>query len=96
VISSDNQTTVTINVDSNTKYYQVPLGKVESDVKGIVTQDNNQAKKAGKTPSSVATDLRKAHVPANWRDNLGWLATFDSSTQFSRYPGRRQGYCQNY
>ena len=27
--------------------------------------------------------MKRAHIPANWRDNLGWLDTFDTGSQFS-------------
>ena len=78
-----NQAPVTINVDQNTKYYQMSMGKAQSYVNTTVAPDNRQAQKAGKAQPSKANDLKNAHIPANWRDNLGWLDTFDTSTQFS-------------
>lgn len=83
VVQNGTQAPVTINVDSNTKYYEIPLGKAQADINNTVAQDNKKAQKAGKPQPTRASDLRNAHIPANWRDNLGWLSTFDTGTQLS-------------
>jgi hypothetical protein len=83
VVQNGSQAAVTINVDQNTKYYLIPMGKAEADVNSIIAKDNKQAQSAGKALPSKATDLRNAHIPANWRDNFGWLDTFDTGTKFS-------------
>jgi hypothetical protein len=62
---------VTITVDSNTKYYLIPVGKADSYVNNKVAQDKNAQSRAEK--------LKSLHIPANWRDNLGFLDTFGQS-----------------
>ena len=82
-VQNGNQPEVTVNVDGNTKYYQMNMGKARADVNNTVTRDNQQARRNGRPLPSRANDLKRAHIPANWRDNLGWLDSFDTGSQFS-------------
>ncbi len=77
------QASVTINVDQSTKYYQISMGKAQADVNTTIAQDNRQAQRVGKPLPTRANDLKNAHIPANWRDNLGWLETFETATKFT-------------
>jgi hypothetical protein len=83
VIQNGNQSPVTINVDGTTKYYRIAMGKAQAYVNNTAGKDNKEAKAAGKPQPPRAADLKNAHVPANWKDNLGWLETFDTATKFS-------------
>jgi hypothetical protein len=75
-IRTANSTLVTVSVDpNNTKYYLIPVGKVQSWVNNKVTQD--------KSDQSTAAKLKNLHIPANWRDNLGFLETFIQKGSFS-------------
>jgi hypothetical protein len=68
-------TSVNVATDSNTKYYLIPVGKAQSFVNNAVNQDKNAQSRAAK--------LRNLHIPANWRDNLGFLDTFGQAGTFS-------------
>jgi len=64
-----------ITVDANTKYYLIPVGAAQSYVDNKVAQDQND--------QSTAAKLKNLHIPANWRDNLGFLDTFSRTGTFS-------------
>jgi hypothetical protein len=68
MVKTSSAPSVTINVDSNTKYYLIPLGKADTYVNNKVARDPNAQSRAEK--------LKSLHIPANWRDNLGFLDTF--------------------
>lgn len=74
---------VIINTDANTKYYMINMGKAQGYVNSTINEDNQQARKNGRSLPSKANDLRNAHIPANWRDNMGWLDTFDAQANLS-------------
>ena len=65
----------TVTVDANTKYYLIPVGAAQSYVDNKVAQDQ--------TDQSTAAKLKNLHIPANWRDNLGFLDTFSRTGTFS-------------
>jgi len=77
-IKNGNQQTVTINVDANTKYYLVSMAGVKEDV-----QDKVSAALKDNKNLSTGNALKNLHIPANWKDNLGWLDTFNKSAAFS-------------
>jgi len=64
-----------ITVDANTKYYLIPVGAAQSYVDNKVAQDQSS--------QSTAAKLKNLHIPANWRDNLGFLDTFSRTGTFS-------------
>jgi hypothetical protein len=64
-----------ITVDANTKYYLIPVGAAQSYVDNKVAQDQND--------QSTAAKLKNLHIPANWRDSLGFLDTFSRTGTFS-------------
>ena len=70
---------VTITTDTNTKFYSVPMGRVQTFVNNQTNQDIKQDQ--GKETRAGA--LKELHIPANWRSNLGWLDTFNTKAQFS-------------
>jgi len=70
-----NTSTTPVKVDSNTKYYVISVGAVAAYVDNKVDQDNNN--------QSTATKLKNLHIPANWKDNLGFLDTFAKAGAFS-------------
>ena len=78
-ILNGNKQSVTITVDTNTKYYLVPMGGVRNYVNNQVSKDIRQ----DKNHPSIASTMKELHIPANWRDNLGWLDTFNKSASFS-------------
>lgn len=78
VIQSGDQQ-VTIVTNTSTKYYLVNMGRAQSYVNNKVNQD----KRGGFTSSSRSAILKGFHIPANWRDNLGWLDTFNTQASFS-------------
>jgi hypothetical protein len=82
-IQNGDQPKVTVNTDANTKYYLINTGRAQGFVNSVIAKDNQQFRKAGLPQLSREADLRNAHIPANWRDNLGWLETFNKSAQFS-------------
>ena len=47
-VQNGNQPEVTINVNGNTKYYQINMGKAQADVNNTVTRDNQQARRNGR------------------------------------------------
>ncbi len=83
IIQNVSQQQVTITTDTSTKYYLINTGRAQSFVNNTVTKDNQQAKRNGRPQPPRANDLRNARIPANWRDNLGWLETFDTQANFS-------------
>jgi len=68
-------TSVVVSTDSNTKYYLIPLGKADAYVNNKVARDPSAQSRAAK--------LKDLHIPANWRDNLGFLDTFGQKGAFS-------------
>ena len=82
-VQTGNQAPVTINVDQNTKYYQMSMGKAQLNANTSVDKDNRQMQKEGKVQPPKANDLKNAHIPDNWRETLAWLDKIDTSTQFS-------------
>jgi len=68
-------TSVVVSTDSNTKYYLIPLGKADAYVNNKVARDPGAQSRAAK--------LKDLHIPANWRDNLGFLDTFGQKGAFS-------------
>ena len=78
-IQDANKASVTVNVGASTKYYLLPIGKIETGIKNQVSKDIGQNK--GK--QTVAGAMKDLHIPANWKDNLGWLDTFAKGAAFS-------------
>jgi hypothetical protein len=68
-------TSVAVSTDANTKYYLIPLGKADAYVNNKVARDPSALSRAAK--------LKDLHIPANWRDNLGFLDTFGQKGAFS-------------
>jgi hypothetical protein len=68
-------TSVVVSTDSNTKFYLIPLGKADAYVNNKVARDPGAQSRAAK--------LKDLHIPANWRDNLGFLDTFGQKGAFS-------------
>jgi hypothetical protein len=68
-------TSVVVSTDSNTKYYLIPLGKADAYVNNKIARDPSALSRAAK--------LKDLHIPANWRDNLGFLDTFGQKGAFS-------------
>ena len=68
-------TSIPVLTDSNTKYYVIPLGKADAYVNNKVARDPSA--------QSRAVKLKDLHIPANWRDNLGFLDTFGQKGAFS-------------
>jgi hypothetical protein len=67
--------TTLVVTDSNTKFYLIPLGKADAYVNNKVARDPGAQSRAAK--------LKDLHIPANWRDNLGFLDTFGQKGAFS-------------
>jgi hypothetical protein len=77
VITPDKQS-VTINTDGNTKYFVIPMGRVQGYVNKQVNTDNREDQRAGLPLLNRGAQLKELHIPANWRSNLGWLEIFDN------------------
>jgi len=77
-IKNAGQQAITINVDSNTKYYLISLAGIKDEVQNEVTNSLKDNK-------NLSTDavMKELHIPANWKDNLGWLDTFSKNASFS-------------
>jgi hypothetical protein len=67
--------TASVAIDSNTKFYLIPLGKADAYVNNKVARDPGAQSRAAK--------LKDLHIPANWRDNQGFLDTFGQKGAFS-------------
>jgi len=78
-IQNGTQTPVTITTDGNTKFYMVPMGRVNTWVNNQVNKDIRQGKGKQTRPGA----LRQLHIPANWKGNLGFLETFDVKAKFT-------------
>ena len=78
-IQNGTQTPATITTDGNTKFYMVPMGRVNNWVNNQVNKDIRQDK--GKQTRAGA--MRELHIPANWRGNLGFLETFNVKAKFT-------------
>jgi len=76
-IQSGNQQ-INIATNTSTKYYMINMSRPQNYVNTTINGDNQQARRFGRPLPSRANDLRNAHIPANWRDNFGWLDTFDT------------------
>jgi hypothetical protein len=74
---SSNNTQTPVSVNGSTKYYLIPMGRVESYVSSHVAKDLRQDKN-----NNRAGAMKELHIPANWRDNLGWLDTFNRAASF--------------
>jgi hypothetical protein len=79
VVQNGSQTPVMVSTDGNTKYYMVPMGRVNNWVNNQVNKDIRQDK--GKQTRVGA--MRALHIPSNWKNNLGFLETFDVKAKFS-------------
>ena len=77
-VQSGNQSPITITVSSTTKYYLVSLGGVRNTVDNQISKERRANPKLG-----VPGAMNNLHIPANWRDNLGWLDTFNKSASFT-------------
>jgi hypothetical protein len=64
---------VTVSVNATTKYYVVPVGRVQQTVTNKIVQGKRE---------NGEDDWNK-YIPANWRDNLNWLDKFLKKGQFS-------------
>jgi hypothetical protein len=82
VVLTAKQEQVTVVTNDNTTYFIIPMGKAQAEVNTVNPRDNKQDKEPGKPQFSIAKNLNNAHIPANWRDNLGWLANFDKPASF--------------
>jgi hypothetical protein len=81
-ILNEKNTQVTIVTNSSTKFYIINMGKAQSSINSKVAQDIRGFQKGINLPS-LAASLKDFRIPANWRDNLGWLDTFDTQASFS-------------
>ena len=79
IIQNGSQPQVTVQVNQNTKYFIVPMGRVQTYVTNQVTKDIKQ----DKNKQTRAGAMSELHIPANWQNNLGWLTTFNSKAKFS-------------
>jgi hypothetical protein len=78
-IQNGTQTPVTITTDGNTKFYMVPMGRVNNWVNNQINKDIKQYKGKQTRPGA----MRQLHIPANWKGNLGFLETFDVKAKFT-------------
>jgi hypothetical protein len=83
VVLTANQQQVTVTTNSSTQYFLIPMGKAIGYVANQVTKDTKEDRKEGIKNQNRAAQLKELHIPANWRSNLGWLATFDNPASFS-------------
>jgi hypothetical protein len=82
IIQNASEQEVTIITNASTKYYLIKTGKVPSLV-GNIINNNPKAKSNGRTQSFREDNIKNAHIPAIWRDNLGWLGNFERQASFS-------------
>jgi hypothetical protein len=82
-VLSEKNTQVTIVTNTSTKFYIINMGKAQSYVNSKVAQDVRGYQKEGFKLPSLAAGLKDFRIPANWRDNLGWLDSFDTQADFS-------------
>jgi len=76
---------ITVSVNETTKYYVVPVGRVELAIKNGIIQNegkDNKSKEKGQ-PESRLAELSESQIPANWKDNMDWLNRFFKRGQFS-------------
>jgi hypothetical protein len=78
-IQSSNNVTTTISVNATTKCYLISIGRVQNYIDNQVNKDIRQ----DKDKDSRGAAMKELHIPANWRDNLGWLDTFNKAASFS-------------
>jgi hypothetical protein len=90
VVQDGTQAKMTVKVDPNTRYLVVPVGKVNAVVntqavlpKKEMPKQNGNDKKGKEPPQAAAKAKASAHIPDNWKSNLGWLETFNSQGKFS-------------
>lgn len=83
VLQYGNQQQVTITTNTSTVYYLINPGKAQGFVNKTINQNNQKARRNGRSLPPKANDLKNAHIPANWRDNLGWLETFNKQASFT-------------
>ncbi len=79
IIEKADNTPFSVSVNGTTKYYLVSMGPVRNfvnnQVKKDLRQNNNRQSRAGA--------MKELHIPANWRDNLGWLDTLNKTASYS-------------
>jgi len=71
--SGNNTAPIAVSTNTSTKFYLISIGRVENYVDNQVNKDLRQ----DKVKESPGTAMKELHIPANWRDDLGWLDTFD-------------------
>jgi hypothetical protein len=76
---------ITVSVNATTKYYVVPVGKVQQAFNNKIVQDDSEGNDNNEKehPQSRSAELNESRIPANWRDNLNWLDKFLKKGQFS-------------
>jgi hypothetical protein len=72
---------VTVSVNATTKYYVVPVGRVQQAVNN--DEDENNEDKESEHHQSGSAELNESGIPANWKDNQNWLDKFLKKGQFS-------------
>jgi hypothetical protein len=78
-IEKADKTSYSVSVNQTTKYYLISMGPVRNYV-------NNQIKQEQKENNGQKSRLgviKELHIPFNWRDNLGWLDTFNKAASLS-------------
>jgi hypothetical protein len=85
VVQSGNQQQATIIVDSNTKFFMVPVGKTAANINGLMAKDKVAEKKANKAesrpPQSAA--LKDSAITANCDTDPNGLERYGKAAQFS-------------
>jgi hypothetical protein len=78
VVSMANKQQVTISTDTTTQYFLVPAGKVTSSVNSRAAANSKDDKNKNR-----ASQQKGFQIPADWRNNFGWLDIFDNQAAFT-------------
>jgi hypothetical protein len=85
VVQSGNQQQATIIIDSNTKFFVVPVGKTIANINGLMAKDKVAEKKANKAESRPpqSASLKDSEITANCDTDLNGVERYGKAAQFS-------------
>jgi len=78
-IEKADKTSYSVSVNQTTKYYLISMGPVRNYVNNQIKQEQRE----NNGQKSRLGVMKELHIPTNWRDNLGWLDTFDKAAALS-------------
>ena len=83
VVQNGNQQPVTVLVDSNTKYFIVPAGKVSAAINSNAVKNKTIDKKVNKVGSKQSQAVEEQEITANCGNDSNWPGPFGKEAQFS-------------